>query len=126
MVITPRILLLPLCILQMMILATGFGIIISSLTTKYRDLVKLVSLLLTVWRYFSPVAYGLQLVPEKYQFYYMLNPFSTIVTSFRYFMFGFGYFEITSYLISWGISLIMFFIGLILFSRIERTFMDTI
>ena len=124
--VTPKLLLLPLCVLQMMVLSTGFGIIISSLTTKYRDLVKLVSLLLSVWRYFSPVAYGLQLVPEKYQFLYMLNPFSSIVTSFRYFTFGFGYFNLVSYLISWGISLALFFIGLILFSRIERTFMDTI
>ncbi|MBR6918016.1 MAG: ABC transporter permease [Clostridia bacterium] len=124
--VTPKLLLLPLCILQMMILSTGFGIIISALTTKYRDLVKLVALLLSVWRYFSPVAYGLQLVPEKHQFLYMLNPFSSIVTTFRYSMFGFGYFDIASYLISWAISLTLFFIGLILFSRIERTFMDTI
>lgn len=127
MMVTPKLLLLPLCVLQMMILATGFGIIISALTTKYRDLIKLVALLLQVWRYFSPVAYGLQLVPEKYLFLYMaVNPFSSIVTTFRYAMFGFGYFEIGSYLISWGISLILFFIGLVLFSRIERTFMDTV
>lgn len=125
-IVTPKLLLLPLCVLQMMILSTGLGIIVSSLTTKYRDLVKLVALLLSVWRYFSPVAYGLQLVPEKYQFLYMLNPFSSIVTSFRYFTFGFGYFNITSYLISWGVSFVLFFISLILFSRIERTFMDTI
>lgn len=126
MVVTPKLLLLPLCVLQMMILSTGFGIIVSSLTTKYRDLVKLVSLLLQVWRYFSPVAYGLQLVPEKLQFFYMLNPFSTIVTTFRYAVFGFGYFDIATYLINWVTSLVLFFIGLILFSRIERTFMDTI
>lgn len=127
MMVTPKLLLLPLCVLQMMILATGFGIIISALTTKYRDLIKLVALLLQVWRYFSPVAYGLQLVPEKYLFLYMaVNPFSSIVTTFRYAVFGFGYFEIGSYLISWGISLILFFIGLVLFSRIERTFMDTV
>lgn len=126
MVITPLMLLLPLCVIQMMIMSTGLGIIISALTTKYRDLVKAVDLLLAVWRYFSPVAYGLMLVPERYQFLYMLNPFSTIVTSFRYFMFGFGYFDIVSYLISWGISIAFFFIGLILFSRIERTFMDTV
>lgn len=127
MMVTPKLLLLPLCVLQMMILATGFGIIISALTTKYRDLIKLVALLLQVWRYFSPVAYGLQLVPEKYLFLYMaVNPFSSIVTTFRYAVFGFGYFEIGSYLISWGLSLILFFIGLVLFSRIERTFMDTV
>ena len=126
-VVTYRLLFLPLCVIQMMILATGIGIIVSALTTKYRDLVKLVSLALAVWRYFSPVAYGLQLVPEKYMFLYMaVNPFSSIVTSFRYFVLGFGYFDWVTYLISWGISILLFFIGLILFSRIERTFMDTI
>lgn len=124
--VTPWMLLLPLCVLQMMILSTGLGIIVSALTTKYRDLVKLVALLLAVWRYFSPVAYGLQLVPERFQFLYMLNPFSTIVTTFRLAMFGIGYFDIATYLINWGTSLVLFFIGLILFSRIERTFMDTI
>lgn len=126
MAVTPWMLLLPLCVLQMMILSTGLGIIVSALTTKYRDLVKLVTLLLAVWRYFSPVAYGLQLVPERFQFLYMLNPFSTIVTTFRIAMFGVGYFDIATYLINWGTSLVLFFIGLILFSRIERTFMDTI
>lgn len=126
MVVTPWMLLLPLCVLQMMILSTGLGIIVSALTTKYRDLVKLVTLLLAVWRYFSPVAYGLCLVPERFQFLYMLNPFSTIVTTFRLAMFGIGYFDIATYLINWGTSLVLFFIGLILFSRIERTFMDTI
>ena len=125
--VTPKLLLLPLCVIQMMILATGIGIIVSALTTKYRDLVKLVGLALAVWRYFSPVAYGLQLVPEKYLFLYMAaNPFSSVVTSFRYFAFGFGYFDWTHYLFSWGVTLLLFFIGLVLFSRIERTFMDTI
>ena len=57
---------------------------------------------------------------------YMLNPVTPIVTTFRYSMFGFGYFNLMYYLISWGVTILVFFIGLILFSRIERTFMDTI
>jgi lipopolysaccharide transport system permease protein len=56
----------------------------------------------------------------------MLNPVTPVVTTFRYAMFGFGYFNLTYYLVGWGISLVVFLIGLILFSRIERTFMDTI
>ena len=81
---------------------------------------------LQLWQYGSPIAYGLQLVPERWMGLYMLNPVTPIVTTFRYVMFGFGYFNLPYYLISWGISLILFFAGLILFSRIERTFMDTI
>lgn len=125
-VISPMLLLIPLCVLQMMILSVGCGIIVSSMTTKYRDLTKAVSLLMTLWRYGSPVAYGLQLVPEKWLGLYMLNPFSDILTTFRYALFGFGYFNWIYYLISWVFSLVVFFIGLIMFSKIERNFMDTI
>lgn len=124
--VTPMLLLIPLLIVQMIILSTGFGIIISSVTTKYRDLAMLVGFGLQLWQYASPIAYGLQLIPEKILFLYMLNPMSPIITTFRYAVFGFGYFNLVYYLISWAISLVVFFIGLILFSRIERTFMDTI
>ena len=124
--VTPMLLLLIPTILQMMILATGCGIIISSLTTKYRDLAMLVGFGLQLWQYGSPIAYGLQLVPENLMWLYMLNPVTPIVTTFRYALLGFGYFNWTYYLISWAVTLVIFFIGLVLFSRIERTFMDTI
>ena len=124
--ITPMITLVPLTVIQMMILSVGCGIILSSATTKYRDLAMLVGFGIQLWQYASPIAYGLQLVPERYVNLYMLNPVTPIITSFRYAMFGFGYFDLTWYLISWAVSLVLFFIGLVLFSRIERTFMDTI
>lgn len=124
--VSPMLLLLIPTILEMMLLATGCGIIISSLTTKYRDLAMLVSFGMQLWQYGSPIAYGLQLIPEKYALIFMLNPVTSIVTTFRYAMFGFGYFNLTYYLISWAMTLVFFFVGLILFSRIERTFMDTI
>lgn len=128
-VITPNLLFVPLVILQMVILATGCGIIISSMTTKYRDLAMLVAFGLQLWHYASPIAYGLTLVSVGHQnlmWAYMLNPVTPIITTFRYAMFGFGYFDLTYYLISWGVTITLFFIGLILFSRIERSFMDTV
>ncbi len=124
--LTPMILLIPFCILQLMIMATGFGIIISSVTTKYRDLAMLVGFGLQLWQYGTPIAYGLQLVPERWKSFYMLNPVTPIITTFRYAVFGFGYFNLRYYIASWVICLLVFAIGLILFSRIERTFMDTI
>lgn len=124
--ITPMLLLVPLTVIQMLILSVGVGIIISSVTTKYRDLAMLVGFGLQLWQYGSPIAYGLGLIPEKVMFLYMLNPVTPIVTTFRYAMFGFGYFNLVYYITSWIISLSLFFVGLILFSRIERTFMDTI
>lgn len=128
--VTPMLLMIPLTILQMMILAIGFGTIISAVTTKYRDLQMLVSFGLQLWQYATPVAYGLTLISEggwaRFMPLYMLNPVTPIITTFRYAMFGFGYFDLTYYLIGWAVSIIVFFIGLILFSRIERTFTDTI
>ncbi len=124
--LTPMLLLVPLCILQMIVLSTGCGIIISSVTTKYRDLAMLVGFGLQLWQYGSPIAYGLRLVPEKWLGLYLLNPVTPIITTFRYAMFGFGYFDLPHYLLGWAVSLAVFVLGLILFSRIERTFMDTI
>lgn len=125
-VVTPKLLLIPLTVMQMMILSVGCGIIISSVTTKYRDLSMLVGFGLQLWQYGSPIAYGLGLIPDRWLRLYMLNPVTPIVTTFRYALFGFGYFNMGYYLLSWGVSLLVFVIGLILFSRIERTFMDTI
>lgn len=123
---SPMLLLLPVTILQMMILSVGFGIIISSVTTKYRDLVMLVSFGMQLWHYFCPVAYGLSMVPDKYMKLFMLNPMTPVITTFRYAVLGVGFFDLTYYLISWGVSLLVFFTGLTLFGRIERTFVDTI
>ena len=125
-VVTPRLLFIPLLLLQMMLLGVGFGIIISSVTTKYRDLAMLVGFGLGLWKYICPLAYGLMLVPEKYAGVYMLNPVSSILTTFRYALFGFGYFEWKPYAFSWVVSLLVMLIGLVMFSRVERTFMDTI
>lgn len=124
--LTPMIVLIPLVVIQMLILSVGVGIIISSVTTKYRDLAMLVGFGLQLWQYGSQIAYGLGLIPEKIMFIYMLNPITPIITTFRYAIFGFGYFNLGYYLMSWIISLVLFFIGLVLFSRIERTFADTI
>jgi lipopolysaccharide transport system permease protein len=122
--------LLPLLILQLMMLSTGCGIIISALTTKYRDLAMLVSFGLQLWQYASPIAYGLTLVSNSGKAYlfslYMLNPMTPILTTFRYAFFGTGYFDVGVYITSWITTIVILFVGLILFNRIERTFMDTI
>ena len=124
--ITPALLLLPLTVIQIIVLALGCGIIISSFTTKYKDLNFAITFCLQLWQYATPIAYGLSLVPDKYILLYMLNPVTPIITTFRYAMFGFGYFNLTFYLISWAITLFLFFIGVVLFSKVERTFADTI
>lgn len=120
------ILLLPLLILQMVMLSMGVGIIISALTTKYRDLQMLVSFGLQLWQYATPIAYGLMLIPEKWQWIMLINPVSPIVLTFRFAFFGTGFFSLTYYLISWIMTIVLLLLGMILFNRIEKTFMDTI
>lgn len=124
--LTWKLLLVPVLVLQIILLSLGCGIIISSVTTKYRDLSMLVGFGLGLWQYACPIAYGLQLVPAAYRKIYMLNPLTPILTTFRYAVFGSGYFDWYYYAISWCITIAIVSIGLILFSRIERTFMDTI
>lgn len=124
--ITTKLLLIPVVLLHMMVLAVGCGIIISAVTTKYRDLQMLVAFGIQLWHYATPVAYGLQLVPEQYLGIYLLNPVTPIITTFRYAVFGFGFFDLKYYLISWLVSIAIFIFGLLLFSKVERTFLDTI
>jgi len=119
-------LLVPVLIIQMIMLSTGVGIIISSLTTKYRDLAMLVGFGLQLWQYLSPIAYGLSLIPEDLLWLYMLNPVTPIVTTMRYAFFGVGYFDIISYSISVLMTIVLFFVGMIKFNKIERTFADTV
>lgn len=120
------ILLLPLLILQMMMLAAGVGILVSAFTTKYRDLKMLVGFGLQLWEYFSPIPYGLSLIPERLMWIYMLNPITPIITTMRYAVFGEGYFNIVYYLISLVVTAVIFIFGMVMFNRIERTFADTV
>ena len=130
--VTWWLLFIPLVVIELIILSVGLGMIISSVTTKYRDLQMLVGFGLQLWQYASPIAYGLTMISESSKWsnllmlYTCLNPLTPVVTTFRYSMFGYGYFNWISYLVSWNISILVFFIGLILFSKTEKNFMDTI
>lgn len=124
--ISGYLLLFPVLVLQMVMLSTGVGIIISALTTKYRDLTMLVGFGLHLWQYLSPIPYGLALIPEKYLGLYMLNPVTPVVTTMRLAFFGTGYFDWGYYCVSLGVTVVVFFVGLVLFNKIEKTFMDTV
>lgn len=117
---------IPLLILQMAVLGLGTGIIVSALTTKYRDLKMLVSFGVQLWMYATPVAYDIHIIPEKYMGLYMLNPMTPVITGFRHGFFGIWNFDWGYYFISWGITLVLLFLGVVLFSRVEKTFMDTV
>jgi len=120
-------LLLPLLIIQMAFLGMGVGILISSLTTKYRDLTLLVGLVVQLWMYATPIVYPLSLVPQPYRIFFFFNPMTFVVETFRRgFLGGEGVFYFGYLVISWTITLALLLIGLLLFSRIEKTFLDSI
>lgn len=124
--IGPLILLAPSLIIQAGILGLGCGIIIAAATTKYRDLVILVGFGVQLWMYATPVVYTSSLIPEKYVWLYMLNPMSPIMECWRSAVIGSGDFMWDYWGISWIITIIVLFIGVLLFSKIEKTFMDTV
>ena len=125
------ILMTPLIILQLALLSLGVGVIISALTTKYRDLAMLVAFGTQLWMYTSPIAYdmfsmGAFAPGGKWHGLYMLNPVTSIVNLFRYGYLGIGTMEWNYYFIGWGTTLVFVFAGIVLFSRVEKTFMDTV
>ncbi|MBP5173642.1 MAG: ABC transporter permease [Clostridia bacterium] len=116
----------PVLLLHMAMLGMGCGIIVSALTTKYRDLAMIVGFGVQLWMYATPVAYDYTKIIPKYLGIYMLNPMSPIVMVFRYAFLGTGYINWNYYLISVAITLALLFFGIALFNRVEKTFMDTV
>ncbi|HXX80152.1 MAG TPA: ABC transporter permease [Thermodesulfovibrionales bacterium] len=123
---TPLVLLLPLLLLQMAILGLGFGIIISSLTTKYRDLTQLVGFGVQLWMYATPVVYPISRIPEKWHWIVSLNPIAPVIEAFRYIFLGAGTVNAAQIGLSVAITVLVLFVGIMLFSRIEKSFMDTV
>ncbi len=117
---------LPIMLLQMALLSFGLGILLSSLTTKYKDLKFALGFLIQLWMYGTPIVYPLSQIPDWLMPYYVLNPMVAIVESFRYAFFGASALRLSHVGISWGVTLVLLFIGVVLFSRIEKTFMDTV
>lgn len=121
------ILALPLVLLQVGALALGCGIIISSLTTKYRDLAILVTFGAQLWMYITPVVYPISTLGEgMLRTVLLLNPVTCSVEAFRYMFLGQGMVDPMWWLWSIGVTLAVLLVGIVLFSRVEKTFMDTV
>ena len=117
-------LVLPLILLQTAALALGFGLWISALTTKYRDFAFLTGFIVQVWMYATPVIYPLSLIPEKWRLLVMLNPMAPIVESFKYAFLGAGTLNYGYLTISAVITVIVLLTGILIFNKVERTFID--
>lgn len=118
--------LLPFYIVIIAFLALSFGLMISALTTKYRDLTFLIQFGIQLAMYVTPVIYPLSKIPKKYMTYILLNPVSPIMEAFKYSFTGEGYFSLYWLTYSLIFAIISFALSLAIFNRIEKTFMDTV
>ena len=109
------------------ILGMGFGIIVSSLTTKYRDLTVLVDFGVQAWMYLTPIVYPLSTVAEGWmKNLLMLNPVTSSVEMMRYAILGKGTLDMGYYGLSWAVTLVVALLGIMIFNKVERNFMDTV
>jgi lipopolysaccharide transport system permease protein len=119
-------LLLPVLILIMGFMGLGLGMLISAMTTKYRDLQNLVTFGVHLFMYATPVIYPISTIPEKYRWIILANPMTGIIETFKYGFLGIGTFNWYYLAYSAGFTLVVFLLGLAIFNRTEKNFMDTV
>ncbi len=120
-------LLLPVLVMLLAGLALGFGIIISSMTTKYRDLQILFSFVVQLWMYATPIVYPLSMITnEKLLFVMKLNPVTGIIEAFKYATLGAGEFSWSLLGYSFGFMVVLLAVGVVVFNKVQRSFMDTV
>jgi len=119
-------LLFPILLLQCGLLGIGMGILMSSFTTKYRDLNFLFGFLTTAWMYASPVVYPLSVIPRKWHFLMSINPMVGVLETARQILFGVSSLRIEYLIFGVIMNFIVLFIGILIFNRVERNFLDTV
>lgn len=120
-------LLIPVELVHLGVLGMGCGIIISSLTTKYRDLTVLVDFGVSLWMYLTPVVYPLSTASEGWmRTALMCNPVTVSVELMRYAVLGKGTFHLGFYCLSWVLTVTVAVLGIMIFNKVERNFMDTV
>ena len=118
---------IPVELVHLGILGMGFGIIISSMTTKYRDLVALVDFGVSAWMYLTPIVYPLSTVTEGWmKTILMINPVTSATEMLRYAILGKGTIDFGFYGLSWIITIAVAVVGIMIFNKVERNFMDTV
>lgn len=120
-------LMIPVELLHLGLLGMGCGIIVSSLTTKYRDLTVLVGFGVSLWMYLTPVVYPMSTLNVDWmRTILMLNPVTMPVEIMRYAILGVGTVHWGYYALSWVVTVLVTFLGVMIFNRVERNFMDTV
>jgi lipopolysaccharide transport system permease protein len=116
----------PLIIVWIAMLSSGLGMLVTAITTRFRDLKQLITFGLQLFMYATPIVYPLSAVPEKYKWVFYINPLSAPIELFRIWFFGSGYVPVDMIAISIVLTLICFFSGLVMFNKYERSFVDVI
>ena len=124
--VNPMIVFLPVLILLAGMAGMGVGIIVSSVTTKYRDLTVMVGFGMQLWMYATPVVYPVSQIPQKFRILMMFNPCAPLLEGVRYLCFGMGTIEPVGIIVSTVFSIGVFVFGVLLFNRVEKTFMDVV
>ena len=125
--LTWAVVLVPVFILMLAGLGLGFGILVSSMTTKYRDLNILFSFIVSLWMYATPIVYPISMVPEgTLRTLIMLNPMTSIIEAFKYGTLGQGYFSWSALCYSFTFMVILLVLGIVIFNKVQRSFMDTV
>jgi len=124
--ITPAILLFPVLVMLMALLGLGLGLIITALTTKYRDLAFLVTFGIQLLMYTTTVIYPLSSAPEKYKTLISLNPMTGIIEAFRYAFLGQGQISVNTLGYSTLFTIVVMVLGILIFNKTEKTFVDTV
>jgi lipopolysaccharide transport system permease protein len=119
-------LLTPLLVIMMGLLALGFGMIFSAMTTKYRDLIFLLTFGIQLLMYATPVIYPLSSISDKYKIIILVNPMSAIVETFRFGFLGSGIFSWGYLGYSFAFSVVILLLGTVIFNRVEKSFTDTV
>ena len=120
------ILLIPVLVIVMGLLALGFGMIISAMTTKYKDLIFLLTFGIQLLMFATPVIYPLSSLPDKYRWIILANPITSIVETFRYAFLGSGTFSWTYLAYSCVFTIIIILLGVVIFNKVEKSFTDTV
>lgn len=122
-----ELLLLPGLVLMLAGLGLGFGILVSSMTTKYRDLSILFTFIVQLWMYATPIVYPLSMVPEgTLRIMILANPMTAIIEAFKYATLGQGYFSWWALGYSFVFMTILLVLGVVVFNKVQRSFMDTV
>ena len=121
------VLLTPILVIMLAGLGFGFGILISSLTTKYRDFIFLFSFLVQLWMYATPIVYPLSMVTNNaLRMLILANPMTPIVEAFKFATLGQGYFSWLALGYSFAFMGLLLLLGIVVFNQVQRSFMDTI